>query len=253
MARYACPRCGTISDTEPCVACGGPAFDLDNETEREELRFTLSRQRRMRAVMPALAGAAVGIGVAVLLNTRYLVSEPLPWLFAVAFGAIAGLKEPAKRAALDGELAARGGGGSANRSRVNATVLAVAGLLIAARIGVSVHGHTSTMPRADAERIASTRVCEIAKRCDGKLPLLCDISNEITVMLASPRARVDRDTVDDCLAALDDLEIHHEACTSPAPQACRSLISESVPQILLRGHELEHDIDRTLDQQLRRH
>ncbi|HEY3808080.1 MAG TPA: hypothetical protein VGL61_36115 [Kofleriaceae bacterium] len=252
MARYACPRCGTISDTQPCVACGGPAFDLDNDTEREELRFTLSRQRRMRAVMPALIGAGVGIAVAVLLGARYLVSEPLPWLFALAFVAIAGFREPAKRAALDAELAARSGR-VVNRFRANATVLAIVGLLIAVRIGVSVHGQTSTMPRADAEGIASTRVCEIAKRCDSKAPLLCDITNQITVMLASPHARVDRDTVDDCLTALDDLELHHQACTAPAPQACRSLISESVPQILQRGHKLEHDVDRTLDEQLRDH
>src|SRR6185437_12279346 len=88
---------------------GGPAFNLDDATEREELRFTLSRQRGMRAGVPALVGAGIGIVVAVLIGARYLFIEPLPYLFAIAFAAIARLTEPRGRATLDRELAERAG------------------------------------------------------------------------------------------------------------------------------------------------
>jgi hypothetical protein len=252
MASYACPNCGTISDAQPCITCGGPAFNLDDTTEREELRFTLSRQRRMRAGVPALIGAGVGIALAVVLGARYLVIEPLPYLCAIAFVAIAGLRESPARAALDAELAARTGR-AANRARLNGTLLAVAVLLIAVRIGVSVHGQTSTMPRSDARQMVSTRMCEIAKRCNSKAPLLCDISGQISVMLTRPSSRVDRDTVDDCLDALRELESHHEVCAAPSPASCAEITSESVPAILQQGRKLENDIDRDLERQLQRH
>ena len=250
MAKYACGRCGAVSEVQPCVACGGPAFDLDDPAERENLRFTLSRQSRLRAGTAALIGCGIGLGLAILLDTRYLLAEPLPYLVAVAFALVAVLTEPRARAELGRELDERAGRAS---SSGRSTALALAGVVLAivVRIGLVVWARASTMPRAEAERLVSTRTCDIANRCS-KAPTLCDITGQISVMLARPSARVDRDTVDACLKALDEQERRHEACSAPAPPACLEVSSETVPKLLQRGRELEHDVDRAIEQQLHR-
>jgi hypothetical protein len=238
-----------IGDAHPCAACGAPSFDLASQTDVAALRFTLSRRTQLRAGLGAGIGAVIGFIHSAWLrgdthDTHYLVM--IAWCFGPA--AFSALLRPRPIAALEDVLAARTGRGNQAR-RANFTMMAVCALVIIVDTGIVWYERASTMPRRDAERLVVRRTCQLAETCNKTV--FC-MGAELAVDLQFGHARVDRNDLDDCMSALDEIERTHAACSAPVPTACAAISHTTIPRLLEEAHAVERSIERDIEDELRK-
>jgi len=242
VASYACPRCGTIGDAQPCAACGAAAFDLATETEA--LRFSLARRMRLRAGIGAGIGCVIGFVHSAWLqgdtHDRYYAVQ-IAWVFALA--AIGAMVRPRAIA----ELEAQVGRGKIHRG--NLITFALCAVVIVAETAIVWRAAATTMPKKDGERLVVDRMCELAATCSKGV--FC-MGHQLDVDLQIGHARVDKSDVDDCLRALDELKARHEVCGPARIPACEAVTNVTIPQVLDETHHMNREIDRAIDKEIQK-
>jgi hypothetical protein len=247
MASYACAKCGLIGDTQPCLACGATVYDLG--TELDALQFTLARRMQIRAGIGSLVGLAIGFAYAMWLSgDTFERHYDVVAAWTIGLAALGALVRPRALVALEAEVTSRARGTPAAR-RAPLVTLAASACWIAVQTARVHYTQASTMPLSDAARIVGKQTCSLAQTCKGTV--MC-IGDEIRAELLPRRARIARDVVDSCLAALDDQRRTHTACDSPAPAACTELPTSTVPQLLGEARELDRAIDGAIHDQIRK-